>query len=411
MDIKLPKVGESITEAIITKWMKSVGDNVKKYESLAEIVTDKVTMEFPSPVNGIITEICFPEGSTVMIETTILKIETSEDVIEDHNSPSIESDLENLRHIGTFSKEITPVGPTGSANVSQRNPTDLNIRKSNQKYSPIVTKLAKQHNIDLSSICGTGQNGRITKVDIEEAIAKSSKQVNSPTDNKPNNRLIKLTPIRRTIADNMLKSAKEIPEAWTLVEVDLSQLVELKSTMNMDSKAKFTYMPFIIRALVQSIKKNPIINSQWSDDGILIKDEINLGFAVATEIGLQVPVIKLADQLNILELAQLINELTGKARDNKLGLNDVSNGTFTINNTGALGSIIGKAIIYPGQAAIINTESIQKRPVILNDKIHIRSIMNLCLTFDHRIMDGSEASNFMKDVKLDLQKIHEDFIH
>jgi len=170
-------------------------------------------------------------------------------------------------------------------------------------------------------------------------------------------------------------------------------------------------MPFIIRAIVQSIKKNPIINSQWSDDGILIKNEINLGFAVATEIGLQVPVIKFADQLNILELARLMNELTGKARDNKLNLNDVSNGTFTINNTGALGSIIGKAIIYPGQAAIINTESIQKRPVIINDKIHIRSMMNLCLTFDHRIMDGSEASNFMKDVKLELQKIHEEFVH
>ena len=411
MDIKLPKVGESITEAIINKWMKSVGDNVKKYESLAEIVTDKVTMEFPSPVNGIITEICFPEGSTIPINTTILKIESSEGEIIDSNIPEIETNLENLRHIGTFSKETAPVGPTGSANIPQQDIVEQNSRPPNQKYSPVVTKLAKQHNLDLSAIRGSGQNGRITKVDIEEAIAKSSKQVNSSPDNKPNSRLIKLTPIRRTIADNMLKSAKEIPEAWTLVEVDLSQLVELKSSMNADLDTKFTYMPFIIRAIAQSIKKNPIINSQWSDDGILIKDEINLGFAVATELGLQVPVIKFADQLNILELAQLINELTGKARDNKLGLNDVSNGTFTINNTGALGSIIGKAIIYPGQAAIINTESIQKRPVILNDKIHIRSMMNLCLTFDHRIMDGSEASNFMKDVKLDLQKIHEDFTH
>ena len=271
MDIKLPKVGESITEAIITKWMKSVGDNVKKYESLAEIVTDKVTMEFPSPVNGIITEICFPEGSTVMIETTILKIETGEDVIEDHNSPSIESGLENLRHIGTFSKEITPVGPTGSANVSQRNPTNLNIRKSNQKYSPIVTKLAKQHNIDLSSICGTGQNGRITKGDIEKEIAKESKRHDSLCENQSNSKLIKLTPIRKTIAENMLKSSKEIPEAWTLVEVDLAQLVELKTTINSESDAKFTYMPFIMRAIVKSITKNPIINSQWLDDGILIK--------------------------------------------------------------------------------------------------------------------------------------------
>ena len=411
MDIKLPKVGESITEAIITKWMKSVGDNVKKYESLAEIVTDKVTMEFPSPVNGIITEICFPEGSTVMIETTILKIETSEDVIEDHNSPSIESDLENLRHIGTFSKEITPVGPTGSANVSQRNPVDLNIRKSNQKYSPIVTKLAKQHNIDLSSICGTGQNGRITKGDIEKEIAKESKRHDSLCENQSNSKLIKLTPIRKTIAENMLKSSKEIPEAWTLVEVDLAQLVELKTTINSESDAKFTYMPFIMRAIVKSITKNPIMNSQWTADGILIKDEINLGFAVSTDLGLQVPVIKSANQLNISELDQIIKNLTSKARNNTLDLTDVSNGTFTINNTGALGSIMGKAIIYPGQAAIVNTESIQKRPVIIDDKISIRPMMNLCLTFDHRIMDGAEASAFMNDVKLELQKTDDDFIN
>ena len=411
MDIKLPKVGESITEAIITKWMKSVGDNVKKYESLAEIVTDKVTMEFPSPVNGIITEICFPEGSTVMIETTILKIETSEDVIEDHNSPSIESDLENLRHIGTFSKEIAPVGPTGSANVSQHNPADLNIRKSNQKYSPIVTKLAKQHNIDLSSICGTGQNGRITKGDIEKEIAKDSNQHDSLCKNQSNSKLIKLTPIRKTIAENMLKSSKEIPEAWTLVEVDLAQLVELKTTINSESDAKFTYMPFIMRAIVKSITKNPIMNSQWTADGILIKDEINLGFAVSTDLGLQVPVIKSANQLNISELDQIIKNLTSKARNNTLDLTDVSNGTFTINNTGALGSIIGKAIIYPGQAAIVNTESIQKRPVIIDDKISIRPMMNLCLTFDHRIMDGAEASSFMNDVKLELQKTDDDFIN
>ena len=209
----------------------------------------------------------------------------------------------------------------------------------------------------------------------------------------------------------MLQSSKEIPEAWTLIEVDLSQLVELKTTINSESDAKFTYMPFIMRAIVKSITKNPIINSQWMDDGILIKDKINLGFAVATDLGLQVPVIKSAHQLNISELGQHIQTLTTKARNNTLDLTDVANGTFTINNTGALGSIIGKAIIYPGQAAIINTESIQKRPVIVDDKIQIRSMMNLCLTFDHRIMDGAEASKFMSAVKLELQNIHDDFIN
>ena len=191
----------------------------------------------------------------------------------------------------------------------------------------------------------------------------------------------------------------------------MAQLVELKTTINSESDAKFTYMPFIMRAIVKSITKNPIINSQWVTDGILIKDKINLGFAVATDLGLQVPVIKSANQLNISELGQHIGTLTEKARNNTLDLTDVTNGTFTINNTGALGSIIGKAIIYPGQAAIINTESIQKRPVIVDDKIQIRSMMNLCLTFDHRIMDGAEASKFMNDVKLELQKIHDDFIN
>jgi len=407
MDIKLPKVGESITEAIINKWMKSVGDSVKTYESLAEIVTDKVTMEFPSPVSGIITEICFPEGSSISVDTTILKIKTDKDKITD-NTWQADTNFEDLRHIGTFSEETTPVGPTGSGNTIQNNTPPQNTNRSTQKYSPVVTKLAKQHSLDLSTIKGSGQNGRITKNDIEEIIAKTG-QIDSY---QPKHKLVKLTPIRRTIAENMLKSAKEIPEAWTLVEVDLSQLVNLKSKStnnNLYKDTKFTYMPFIVKSIVKSIKKNPIINSQWSDEGILIKQDINIGFAVATEIGLQVPVIKSADQFNILELQKRIAEFTAKARGNELNLDDVSNGTFTINNTGALGSIIGKAIIYPGQAAIINTESIQKRPIIINDKINIRSMMNVCLTFDHRIMDGSEASKFMNDVKIELQSIHKDF--
>ena len=410
MDIKLPKVGESITEAIINKWMKSVGDKVEKYESLAEIVTDKVTMEFPSPVKGKITEICYPEGSTVTIETTIIKIQTNEDSTESIDNPINEANLEELRHIGTFSKETAPVGPTGSANVTQHSPVIKDIRQPNQKYSPIVTKLAKQHNIDLSSLSGSGQNGRITKNDIEKEIASSAKQFKDSSENNVNGKLIKLTPIRKKIADNMLKSSIEIPEAWTLIEVDVSQLVELKTNADPISYPKLTYMPFIMSAIVKSIKKNPIINSQWTNEGILLKDEINLGFAVATDLGLHVPVIKSADKLNIIQLGELITNLTSKARNNQLSLSDVTNGTFTINNTGALGSIIGKAIIYPGQAAIINTESIQKRPVIIDDKICIRSMMNLCLTFDHRIMDGSDASKFMNDVKLELQKIHNDSI-
>ncbi|MQG39605.1 MAG: 2-oxo acid dehydrogenase subunit E2 [SAR202 cluster bacterium] len=410
MDIKLPKVGESITEAIINKWMKSIGDRVKKYEPLAEIVTDKVTMEFPSPVNGIITEIYFSEGSTVKIETPIMQIQTDEIPAEDTASSINEANLKKLRHIGEFSKEVAPVGPTGSANVAQNDPAVKESRQPKQKYSPIVTKLAKQHNIDLSSLSGSGQNGRITKNDIEKEIASSAKQFNDSSENHVNGKLVKLTPIRKKIADNMLKSSIEIPEAWTLIEVDVSQLVELKTNADSISYTKLTYMPFIMSAIVKSIKKNPIINSQWTNEGILLKDEINLGFAVATDLGLHVPVIKSADQLNVIELGKLVTNLTSKARNNQLSLSDVTNGTFTINNTGALGSIIGKAIIYPGQAAIINTESIQKRPVIIDDKIHIRSMMNLCLTFDHRIMDGAEASKFMTDVKLELQKIHHDFV-
>ena len=229
MDIKLPKVGESITEAIINKWMKSVGDKVEKYESLAEIVTDKVTMEFPSPVKGKITEICYPEGSTVTIETTIIKIQTNEDSTESIDNPINEASLEELRHIGTFSKETAPVGPTGSANVTQHSPVIKDIRQPNQKYSPIVTKLAKQHNIDLSSLSGSGQNGRITKNDIEKEISNSAKQFKDSSENNVNGKLIKLTPIRKKIADNMLKSSIDIPEAWTLIEVDVSQLVELKT--------------------------------------------------------------------------------------------------------------------------------------------------------------------------------------
>jgi 2-oxoisovalerate dehydrogenase E2 component (dihydrolipoyl transacylase) len=211
------------------------------------------------------------------------------------------------------------------------------------------------------------------------------------------------------IAENMTRSATEIPEAWSSMEVDMTSVMTARERAKDDFERKhgtrLTPLAFALRAVAESLRTNPIVNSTWADDAIMIKGRINLGVAIATEKGLLVPVIPNADRLSVAELARSIDKLASQARANRLDIADVQGGTFTVNNTGALGSVTGKGIINHPQAAILNTESIVKRPVIIDDAIAIRSMMNICLTFDHRIMDGREAGAFLADVKRRLESV------
>tara|TARA_Y100000590_G_scaffold160310_1_gene183805 strand:+ start:17389 stop:18624 length:1236 start_codon:yes stop_codon:yes gene_type:complete len=409
MKIELPQVGESVTDGVISRWLKNIGDSIEEYEPLVEVVTDKVNMEVPCPVSGILTNILVQEGETVPMGTTIAEINVGDESVPDLNNDSDEGITKDtkLDRIGTLLKDVSPVGPTGSGGPISEG---IEIGKSKrQRYSPAVIRLAKQHNIDLNRINGTGIGGRVSKKDVQLFINSKA----ATTEKMDGVDVMPITPLRRLIANNMVESSNQIPDAWTMVEADVSGLVDLReNTKELFIKregVKLTYLAFVVNIVSRALKAHSKLNSTWERESIILKNRINIGVAVSTTTGLVVPVIHDADKLSIGDIAKSISSLVEKARNSKLSLSDVKDGTFTINNTGALGSVAGKAIINLPEAAILNTESIIKRPVVIEDKIIIRSIMNLCLTFDHRIMDGAEAGAFINDVKLNLESIDHKF--
>ena len=324
-------------------------------------------------------------------------------------------------------KDVKLVGPTGGGveeeglSPQATSPPTREPAEKRARYSPSVRRLARERNLDLSRVTGTGGGGRITKEDVlayvETQAAKTPSATAVPTTTvKPatgevdsESEAVALSPVRRIIARNMEKSAAEIPHAWSMVEVDVSGLVgfreSIKEEFQRTEGVELTYLPFAIKAVADSLKEHPKLNSTWGGDRIILKREINVGIAVATPDGLVVPVIHGAESMSITGLAKAARELTGKAREGKLTLQDVQKGTFTVNNTGALGSIVSQPIINYPQAAILTTEAIQKRPIVVDDAIAVRSMMNVCLSFDHRIVDGAESGAFLQSVKGRLEAI------
>ncbi len=404
MKIELPHVGESVTEAVIDKWLKQVGDSVEKFDPLAEVVTDKVSMEMPSPATGILTKILVEEGQTVPMGTIVAEMAVEgEEPVEDA-IPSPEPGRGD--RIGALLRNETPVGPTGSGGPITTG-TTTEASPSKQRLSPAVMRLAQQHHLDLAEVEGTGINGRITRKDVQAFIDGRSEA--TPTTTSDGDERVALTPVRRIIAENMARSVSEIPEAWTVVEADVTNLVALregsKSGFQEREGVNLTYLAFVLKAVAEALKANPIVNSSWDGDAITLKRRVNIGVAANAPDGLVVPVVHDADQMAVTELAKSIDGVATRARQGKLQLSDVRGGTFTVNNTGALGSVTGKAIINHPEAAILNTEAIVKRPVVVDDEVAVRSIMNLCLTFDHRVMDGAEAGAFVNDVKSRLESV------
>ena len=424
MKIELPQVGESVTEGIIGKWLVDVGDDVNKFDPLVEVITDKVNMEMPSPVAGTVIAIIATEGVTVPMGGVIAEISTSdepESTPEEDDSNQI-PDPNLPGTTGILLKNTAPVGPTGSGNIpaeTENTSEELNQNsngtpKNSRRYSPAVQRLADTNNIDLSYVVGTGINGRITRKDVENYLkSKPTTSAKShsiePKENSHNDQIIEVSPIRKMIADNMVKSATLIPHAWSQVEIDVSNMVHARGTVLTEFKENeginLTYLPFVLKAVSQALKGNPLLNSSWQENQIILKKQINIGIAVAAKEGLVVPVIHDADLLSIAGLARKVHELSEKARTGKLSLNDVQGGSFTVNNTGVLGSNSSQPLINYPQAAIVTTEAIIKKPVVINDAIAIRSMMNMCLSFDHRIMDGREVGEFNMAVKSNIESI------
>ena len=417
MIIELPQVGESVTEGVIGKWLKSVGDRVERFDPLVEVVTDKVNMEMPSPVTGTLTALLVDEGETIPMGTPIAEVavegETADEVAPSAPSaPPAESSPVN--RIGTLLKDVAPVGPTGSGGpISSDGPARLDHGR--RRYTPAVLRLAEERGVDLEMVQCTGIGGRVTLKDVRGFIERAEQTAAPPeTPSTPaplvaDEERVPLSPVRRMIASNMVKSASEIPQAWTLVEADVTGLVARRQAVRADFQQReginITYLPFVMKAVAESLKENPLLNSSWDGDAINYKRRINIGIAAAAPDGLVVPVVHDADTLSVAGLARKIDDLVGRARRGKLDLEDVQGGTFTLNNTGALGSIMSQPLVNYPQAAILTTEAIVKRPVVIADGIAIRSMMNLCMSFDHRIMDGAEASAFINAVKRRLESI------
>ncbi|MCI0440588.1 MAG: 2-oxo acid dehydrogenase subunit E2 [Chloroflexi bacterium] len=417
----------------MSKWLKRVGDQVEKYEPLAEVVTDKVTMEMPSPASGTLTAILVEEGQTVPMGTAIaeMQVEGAEPEAPDVSGPRPASQQasaaqpQTIDRTGVLIKDMYPGGPTGAAGpLSQQAAPPAPAGPSRRRrYSPAVTRLAEEHEVDLDQIEGTGINGRVTRKDVQRHIEavqrREAERPAAPAAPSPrpqpairagqDEERLPLTPIRRIIAENMVRSATQIPQAWTIVEADVTGLVRRRGAVRDDFQRRegvnITYLPFVVKAVAEALKENPLMNASWGGDAIILKRRVNIGIAVAARDGLVVPVIRDADTLSVAGLAKRIDDLTNRARQGRLTIEDVQGGTFTVNNTGALGSVASQPLVNPPQAGILTTEAIVKRPIVINDAIAIRSMMNLCLTFDHRVMDGAEASAFISSVKRRLEAI------
>ncbi len=411
--INMPKLGESVTEGTISTWLVNEGDHVNKYDPIAEVMTDKVNAEVPSSFTGTIKEIIVQEGDTVEVGELMCYI-------------TAEGSKTN--------KTDAPAPP------KQESPETINVPDDNsmkKRYSPAVLRLAQENDIELSQVNGTGRGGRITRKDIEKVIAAGSAPAADIADAAPDTKKVKkpaadnampATPnsaypvqaedieipvkgVRKVIADNMVRSTTEIPHAWMTVEVDVTELVafrnKIKDNFKQNEGFNLTFFSFFVKATARALKEYPQLNSMWAGDKIIQKKDIHLSIAVAKDDELFVPVIRNADEKSIKGIAKDISELAAKARTGKLTSNDMQGGTFTVNNTGSFGSIHSMGVINHPQAAILQVESIVKRPVIINDMFAARDMVNLSLSLDHRILDGLVCGKFLGCVKELLENMNE----
>ena len=365
-DIIMPQLGESIAEGTVVKWLVPVGGTIQKDESLLEVETEKVTLEIPSPTTGLLKEVIIHEGETVPVGTLLAHIESA---------PSSEV----INRVGGV--VLRPMEPAS---------------EGEQHHSPAVRQMAKEHGIDLSRVKGTGVGGRVTKKDVLDFVAQSSPQTEiaaTGSESSMGEDLLPFTQMRKTIADRMVKSKQTSAHVSTFFEADFSGIATFREGRNL------TYLPFVIRATARALLDVPIVNSSWGEQGIVVKKDIHVGIATALDDGLLVPVVRYADRKGLTQLAKEIADLAERARSKKLSPEEVQGGTFTITNHGGFGSLFSTPIIHQPQIAILGIGAIQKRAMVMNDAIAIRPMGYLSLSFDHRVIDGATADQFMAKVK------------
>lgn len=420
---KFADIGEGIHEGVIHQWLVNEGDTVKDGQTLFMVETDKVTAEIPSPVDGVVAKINFKVGDTIHVGEVAVVIDdgsggqVEEQPAEKPAERSAERTTESVEEQGStsvvgeieVSSELIPSSDEGQSESAKQ--------QSNKRAlaTPVARKMAKDLGVDINAVTGTGPQGRVMKADIQKAADNKSndaptassqpQQAAQPIAVAGSVERIKLTQMRKTIAKNMVKSKFTIPHTAAMDEVDVSALVAYRKQLNeklAPKEIKLTFMPFIIKAVAVALKKHPIINASLdeSSDEIVIKHDINIGMATDTEDGLTVPVLKAADKLSVLALAELIAQKAEAARNHALTMDDLTDGTFSITNYGSIGTRFGVPVIKYPEAAILGIGTIYKKPAVGKDgNVEIQDTLPLSMSFDHRIIDGADAGRFINTLK------------
>ncbi len=383
VELIVPTLGESITEATVSKWLKKVGEPFNVDEPLVEIETDKITVEVPAPQAGSLSEIKAKEGTDIQIGGIL----------------GIIGDSNGSKKIQT--NEIKNIEPKKEKIVEQNIREDKKINQNNNKLSPSVKKMLEENNLDASSVKTQRDDGRITKEDILNHLeGKNTLKKQKPTDREE---IVPMSKIRQTIATRLKESQNTAAILTTFNEVDMSAIIEIREKKNDDFKerygVKLGFMSFFVKAVVMSLQEFPAVNAEIRENNIVYKNHFDIGIAVGTEKGLVVPVLTNADEMTFGDIEQKIVELSDKAKEGSLTMDDLSGGTFTISNGGVYGSMLSTPIINRPQSGILGMHNIQKRAVVVDDEIVARPMMYLAFSYDHRIIDGKESVGFLVKIK------------
>jgi 2-oxoglutarate dehydrogenase E2 component (dihydrolipoamide succinyltransferase) len=428
--VLMPQMGESIAEGTIVRWIKKVGDAVDRDEPLFEISTDKVDAEIPAPAAGVLTEIKVQEGETVAVNSVVATIGASSEM--PHGEPPVNTPAavppsrDSVASADVIDRPqvkaaAAPRRPNGRSAASSR-PVDESRK---QRSSPLVRRIARDNDVDISQIHGSGLGGRVTKNDILEYIdagsstrelAQATRPTREPAESRPSTpesrvEIRPLSVMRRKIAEHMVMSRRTSAHVHSVFHVNFSTVERIRQEKKAEFEqlgARLTYMAFIAKAAVSALRRFPIVNASLDGDNVVYKKDINLGIAVALESGLIVPVIRNADEKNLLGLSRAIADVAGRARSKQLRPEEVQEGTFTITNPGQFGSQFGMPIINQPQVAILGVGTIEKRPIVIDDAIAIRTMAYLTLGYDHRLVDGATGDQFMAEIKQQLEHFDAD---
>jgi pyruvate dehydrogenase E2 component (dihydrolipoamide acetyltransferase) len=427
-DVVMPQMGESIAEGTIVRWIKKVGDQVDRDEPLFEISTDKVDAEIPAPAAGVLTDIKVKEGETVPVNSVVAVIGDAGEAASAPEVPAAGGSEPALPEAAAGQPEVASGAAAAEAgdeaeaddahpfDGAQGEPSTDDLRR--QRSSPLVRRIAKEHDVDIRLIKGTGISGRVTKQDIlgfiesgkgqrAPALGGAAIPAFAPGESV---KVVPMSVMRRKIAEHMVLSAHTSPHVYSVYEVNFARVAAVREARRAEYEAagaKLTYTAFIAKVIVDALRQFPMVNASIEGANIVYKQDINLGIAVALDNGLIVPVIRKADEKNLLGLSRAINDLAARARAKKLNPEEVQQGTFTITNPGIFGALYGLPLINQPQVAILGVGTIEKRAVVIDDAIAIRPTCHLSLGYDHRLIDGADAGRFLTFVKERLEKFED----